>query len=202
MHPTYPSCDYSDSLKHIPYPPVVPKWVNYVMTHQDPDYPIPNTPPNAGGGNGLAPGGPSLSGIPWGDPKNKATELAACGVGQWAVTYDDGPGEHTYEFLNLLKTNNVPAATFFTIGGTLMNGKDNVQRLKAVYDAGHQVAIHTWTHPTMSTRPIDELISEVILTARAIYDAIGVVPRYFRPPYGDMDDRVRNMLLALGLRPV
>ena len=30
----------------------------------------------------------------------------------------------------------------------------------------------------------------------------GVTPNTFRPPYGDIDDRVRAIALAMGLQPV
>lgn len=35
-----------------------------------------------------------------------------------------------------------------------------------------------------------------------IYEATGVVPRYIRPPFGDIDDRVRGVLKAMDLVPI
>lgn len=35
-------------------------------------------------------------------------------------------------------------------------------------------------------------------TARAIYEVIGKVPRYMRPPFGDIDDRVVAITNLLG----
>ena len=33
-------------------------------------------------------------------------------------------------------------------------------------------------------------------------DIIGVTPNTFRPPYGDMDDRVRAIAMGMGLKPI
>ena len=37
---------------------------------------------------------------------------------------------------------------------------------------------------------------------KAIKDVTGVTPNTFRPPYGDLDDRVRAVAAAMGLRPI
>jgi hypothetical protein len=39
-------------------------------------------------------------------------------------------------------------------------------------------------------------------TAKAFYDILGVIPKYIRPPLGDIDDRVRDVIAQLGLIPV
>jgi peptidoglycan/xylan/chitin deacetylase (PgdA/CDA1 family) len=58
----------------------------------------------------------------------------------------------------------------------------------------------------LTTLTNEEIVAEVIHTAKAIYDIIGVMPVYFRPPctffcniVGDIDPRVRAVLKSLGM---
>lgn len=44
-------------------------------------------------------------------------------------------------------------------------------------------------------------MAELGWTRKSIKDVIGVTPLTFRPPYGDIDDRVRAIALAMGMRP-
>ncbi|KAJ3170950.1 chitin deacetylase [Irineochytrium annulatum] len=130
------------------------------------------------------------------DISNPYVELCGCPAGKWSVSYDDGPLQYEPEFLDTLAAANVKA-TFFVIGGNVIKYADN---LKAAYQAGHQIGIHTWTHPYTSTKTTDSIVSETLYAAMAIYGVIGQVPRYWRPPHGDIDNRVRAIMGALGLR--
>lgn len=59
-----------------------------------------------------------------------------------------------------------------------------------VDDAGG--IVHTWTHPYMTTLNNTQVVAELGWTMQIIHDSTGGrVPRYWRPPYGDSDNRVR-----------
>ncbi|KAJ1555851.1 chitin deacetylase [Cladochytrium tenue] len=96
-------------------------------------------------------------------------------------------------------------ATFFTIGSRIMSNPDIMLR---AYSEGHQIGIHTWSHPHLTTLTNAQIVAEVVYGAMAIKSVIGKVPKYIRPPcktlatYGDIDDRVRGVLKAMGLRVV
>jgi hypothetical protein len=72
----------------------------------------------------------------------------------------------------------------------------NIQQL------GHQIGVHTWSHTALTTQSNEEIIAEIKWTEFAIKQAIGVTPKYMRPPYGDVDDRVRAILSQLGYKVV
>ena len=55
------------------------------------------------------------------------------------------------------------------------------------------------SHPYLTSLTNDEIISEILWTSKVIYDVLGIVPTFMRPPYGDVDDRVRGIMKALGL---
>jgi hypothetical protein len=67
---------------------------------------------------------------------------------------------------------------------------------------GHQLSVHTWSHPALTTLTTNQIIAELGWTAKIIKDVTGVTPNTFRPPYGDIDDRVRAIGLAMGFTPI
>jgi len=97
-----------------------------------------------------------------------------------ALTFDDGPSEGTGQILDILERNGVPA-TFFQVGM-------NVERLpavaRAVRDAGHEIGNHSYTHPLLSLRTPGFIQSELSRAHQAIEKHTGVVPVWFRAPYG------------------
>lgn len=47
-----------------------------------------------------------------------------------------------------------------------------------------------------------QIVAELGWTRRAIKTVLGVTPTTMRPPYGDIDDRVRAISLAMGMTPI
>ncbi|GES85586.1 carbohydrate esterase family 4 protein [Rhizophagus clarus] len=116
--------------------------------------------------------------------------------GDWALTYDDGPTNNTLKVLDALNARGLKA-TFFAIGSRVV---ESPQILKQVVDAGHQVGVHTWSHTALTSQTTEEVIAEIKWTEMAIKQAVGLTPKWFRAPQGDMDDRVRGILKQLGYR--
>ena len=48
----------------------------------------------------------------------------------------------------------------------------------------------------------EQIVAELRWSRKAIKDVTGVTPLLFRPPYGDIDDRVRAVAKAMNLTPV
>ena len=97
----------------------------------------------------------------------------------WALTYDDGPGEFTENrVLKPLAERNIKA-TFFVVGQEVATSP---QELKKIHDGGHQIGIHTWSHPELTTLTNDQIVAEIVWTARIIKNITGVAPTMFRPP--------------------
>lgn len=116
----------------------------------------------------------------------------------WGLTYDDGPAFYTPNLLQYLNQNALKT-TFFVVGSRAISYPALLQE---EYMAGHQLAAHTWSHPSMTTVSTEGLIAELGWSKKIIKDVTGVTPVYFRPPYGDIDDRVRAIVQAMGLIPV
>ncbi|KAI9474056.1 MAG: hypothetical protein EXX96DRAFT_580450 [Benjaminiella poitrasii] len=125
-------------------------------------------------------------------------DLYECPKGQWALTYDDGPSEFSpklYDYLDSVKVK----ATFFMVGGQVVQFPDYALR---AYQSGHEIAMHTWSHNYMTTLTNEQIVAELKWNELAIKEVTGVSPRFFRPPYGDIDNRVRDVAAALGFIPV
>lgn len=125
-------------------------------------------------------------------------DLYQCPKGQWALTYDDGPSEFSPKLYDYLDQVNVKV-TFYMVGGQVVKFPDYALR---AYKAGHELAMHTWSHNYMTTLTNEQIVAELKWNELAIKEVTGVAPRYFRPPYGDIDNRVRDVAAALGFVPV
>jgi peptidoglycan/xylan/chitin deacetylase (PgdA/CDA1 family) len=114
------------------------------------------------------------------------------------LSYDDGPSPDTPRLLDYLSSQNLKS-TFFIVGSRAISRQDILQ---AEYMLGHQLSVHTWSHPSLTTLTNEQVIAELGWTAKIIKDVTGVTPNTFRPPYGDIDDRVRAIGIAMGFTPV
>ena len=62
------------------------------------------------------------------------------------LTFDDGPSTTvTPEILNTLKANDVKG-TFFILGDTLQRNEESKKILKQIYDDGHAIGNHSYSH--------------------------------------------------------
>ncbi|PKI82904.1 hypothetical protein MVES1_003766 [Malassezia vespertilionis] len=116
----------------------------------------------------------------------------------WGLTFDDGPNCSHNAFYDFLAENKL-RATLFYIGTNVLNHPYQAQR--GIAD-GHDICVHTWSHRYMTTFESDQVFAELYYTARLIKQVMGVTPTCWRPPYGDVDDRVRAIAAGLGLRTI
>jgi peptidoglycan-N-acetylglucosamine deacetylase len=118
-----------------------------------------------------------------------------------AITFDDGPDpEWTPIILDVLKAKGVKA-TFFLIG---VEAEKYPGITKRVYNEGHEIGNHTFTHPDISNISKRYFEVELNLTERFFEGKLGVKPVLFRPPYSidqepDTADQVRPLELAQDL---
>ncbi|KAG0370649.1 hypothetical protein BC939DRAFT_180404 [Gamsiella multidivaricata] len=117
-------------------------------------------------------------------------------TGTWGLTYDDGPSPDSPRLYDYLLQHN-QKATLFIVGSRAVSYQAT---LKRAYQEGHQIAIHTWSHPDMTSLSNEQIVAELKWTEKAIFSVIGVTPIYWRPPYGDVDNRVRNIATQLGYK--
>lgn len=126
--------------------------------------------------------------------------------GVWSMTFDDGPndgslssGHGTEDILANLDAVG-KKATFFLIGSNIINTPGGKDIVKEIIEKGHDIGAHTWSHSPMTVLTNKQIIAEFLYTESAIAEATGnkLRPSIWRPPCGDIDDRVRAIASALG----
>ncbi|KAF9909256.1 chitin deacetylase [Linnemannia zychae] len=110
----------------------------------------------------------------------------------------DGPSPDSPRLYDNLLAHN-QKATLFVVGSRAVSNPATLQR---AYKEGHQIAIHTWSHPQMTSISNEQIVAELQWTAKAIKSIIGVTPKYWRPPQGDVDNRVRAIATQLGYKTI
>ncbi|WP_241474695.1 polysaccharide deacetylase family protein [Nocardiopsis xinjiangensis] len=105
-----------------------------------------------------------------------------------ALTFDDGPGAYTDLLLDTLNEHEA-AATFYVLGSKVADNTGTLQRMSA---EGHEIGNHTWDHQDLTELSSQEIQSELQRTDQAITRATGEEPGTVRPPYGALDQTVRQ----------
>jgi peptidoglycan-N-acetylglucosamine deacetylase len=116
--------------------------------------------------------------------------------GKVAITFDDGPDPtYTPRILDILKQEQAPA-TFFLIG---MQAQKYPGLARRIYDEGHTIGNHTFTHPDISDlSPRYMKTVELNLTEMLFVSKLGVKPLFFRPPYSiDQEPDVGEQVVPL-----
>jgi hypothetical protein len=67
-----------------------------------------------------------------------------------------------------------------------------------MYNSGHQVASHTWTHQDLSTLTTAQFNNQMYYNEMALRNILGVIPTYMRPPYSSCSSTCSNMLSNMG----
>lgn len=107
--------------------------------------------------------------------------------GYYASSFDDGPQPTTDALVTFLQEKNVHT-THFMIGVNILQ---YWRQFLNAFEAGDDIAVHTYTHPYMTTLSNEDVVAQLGWTMELIHNSTGGrVPRFWRPPYGDSDNRV------------
>jgi peptidoglycan/xylan/chitin deacetylase (PgdA/CDA1 family) len=99
-----------------------------------------------------------------------------------ALTFDDGPHPVTTRRILAVLAGTRHRVTFFVLGTKARRHPDVVREIQA---AGHTLAVHGDRHDRLHAfRFPGRVCDELLRAARAVEDATGVRPRFFRPPLG------------------
>ncbi|PVG00996.1 putative chitin deacetylase [Serendipita vermifera] len=191
---SYPALDQTPPTNS----PEVQQWLQEVANS---GIPIPNIPPTVAGGCPTNQDRVGNSTICWWTcgQCTRPSDITTCpDKNTWGLSYDDGPSPDTPRLLDYLASQNLHS-TFFVVGSRALSRQDILQ---AEYMQGHQLSVHTWSHPALTTLTNEQIVAELGWTAKIIKDVTGVTPNTFRPPYGDIDDRVRAIGQAMGFTAV
>ncbi|QSS64053.1 hypothetical protein I7I51_01115 [Histoplasma capsulatum] len=116
----------------------------------------------------------------------------------FAFGIDDGSLELGRQMMDILTAEGINA-TFFTVGNGLAAPNSGWTNLyKDMLAHGHQVALHSWSHPPIEELKTDaEIDEDIIKNIQIVREQLGFESRYFRPPYGILGARTRQRLARL-----
>lgn len=116
----------------------------------------------------------------------------------FAFAVDDGSPFLAQEVMQIIKDEGI-TVTFFTVGQPLLDPSMNFTAIyRDMIAQGHQVALHSHTHPKLESLPFDSDIDwELQQDIDALRTQLGISSKYFRPPFGNIGATSRQRLEAL-----
>ena len=106
-----------------------------------------------------------------------------------ALTFDDGPDPTwTPRILDILARYHV-RATFFVVGSQVARYPSLARR---IVDDGHQIGVHTFSHPNLDAIPTWRRNLEYSQAQMAIAGATGVKTSLLRPPYSSSPEAIED----------
>ncbi|WP_197255804.1 polysaccharide deacetylase family protein [Paenibacillus dendritiformis] len=107
------------------------------------------------------------------------------GLRRVALTFDDVPDNRiTPLVLDILRDHNI-RATFFLVGS---RAKAHPELVRRIVREGHIIGNHSYSHPLMTKLSMPAFEQQVKDAERVIEDIIGYKPRFYRPPFGEINE--------------
>jgi peptidoglycan/xylan/chitin deacetylase (PgdA/CDA1 family) len=117
-----------------------------------------------------------------------------------ALTFDDGPHPVTTRKVLAALAQTPHRATFFVLGEKARRHPDV---LREIHAAGHTIALHGDVHDRLhSFRSASAVHEELMRAEKAVVAAIGMRPRFFRPPLGHTSLSTVRGVRRFGIRLV
>ena len=106
------------------------------------------------------------------------------------LTFDDGPSANTDTILQILDQYGIKA-TFFVVGRT---SEQDQQRMRDIVNAGHTLAMHSWSHDYKKVyASVEAFLEDAYQLYQYIYEVTGQYPRIFRFPGGSINGYNRGV---------
>ncbi|MGQ9454576.1 MAG: polysaccharide deacetylase family protein [Armatimonadota bacterium] len=115
-----------------------------------------------------------------------------------ALTFDDGPKPETDLLLDVLKDKGVQA-TFFVVGKQCEKYPD---QLKRIFDEGHSIGNHTYTHSALEFLPSQMIEREIFACQAAVRAITGREMRLIRPPGAHTGKKLESVARKFGMKIV
>ncbi|WP_256218443.1 polysaccharide deacetylase family protein [Bacillus sp. MUM 116] len=106
--------------------------------------------------------------------------------------------EYISTILNVLKDSKVKA-TFFFDGSWV---KKNPDLAMMIYEEGHEIGNHAYSHPDLQRRSKSDTIKELEKTNNIIEETIGVKPKWFAPPSGSFNQVTVQVANELNMKTI
>lgn len=109
-----------------------------------------------------------------------------------ALTFDDGPNTVTTpRVLDIIEKRGVPAS-FFVCGNNITPESGTV--MKRAVMLGCEIHNHSRTHSDMTGMSPEDIRAEIDFTSDKIEETVGIRPRFFRPPYIAVNEKMHESI--------
>lgn len=109
-----------------------------------------------------------------------------------ALTFDDGPNTvTTTQVLDIIEKHGVPAS-FFVCGDNIT--PESAEVMKHAVTLGCEIHNHSRTHSDMTGMSPEEIRAEIDFTSDKIEEVVGIRPRFFRPPYIAVNEKMHEVV--------
>jgi len=122
------------------------------------------------------------------------------GLGQVALSFDDGHVSDYDIVLPLLQEHDATATFFITSNFVGREGYLSWTQVKRLHEAGMEIGSHSLSHPYSTTISQEELMIEMQQSKFQIEQKIGAEVRSFAYPYGDYSQRTHQTAIAAGYK--
>ncbi|MFA9375788.1 MAG: polysaccharide deacetylase family protein [Lachnotalea sp.] len=113
------------------------------------------------------------------------------------MSYDDGRVEDR-RLVSIFNENGIKG-TFNINGGLNWDEMVPYQEYKELYQ-GHEVASHTYTHPTIERCPMGQVVAQVMEDRKALEKLVGYPVRGMAYPNGSYTKQIQDLLPELGIK--
>lgn len=115
------------------------------------------------------------------------------------LTFDDGPNPGTTEKILILLNQYNIKALFFCVGNNI---NKNNKLTKVILENGHTIGNHTFNHKVLNKLSYKDAKEEIEKTNSLLLNKFGDKIRFFRPPHGKFNFRVKKLISDSGLECV
>ncbi|PRY83302.1 polysaccharide deacetylase family protein [Alkalibacterium olivapovliticus] len=113
------------------------------------------------------------------------------------LTYDDAPDQYAVDIAEVLVEHD--ASAIFFVNGMYIESEEGQQMLRDIHEMGFPIGNHTHTHPSLPSLTEEEQTEEIMKTSDLVEEIIGERPRFFRAPFGQNTDHVRELVKEDGM---
>ncbi|PXV96168.1 polysaccharide deacetylase [Lachnotalea glycerini] len=114
------------------------------------------------------------------------------------MSYDDGR-EEDRRLVSLFNEYGIKGTFNLNAGIDWDEKRIPIQEYKELYQ-GHEIASHTYTHPTIERCPIEQVISQVIEDRKGLEKLAGYPVRGMAYPNGSYTKQIQDILPSLGIQ--
>lgn len=125
-------------------------------------------------------------------------DFTYCGYSKKYVhlSFDDGPNKNLHGEADTLKVLDIldeldVKASFFLVGKNVNMYPYIAQE---IVKRGHTAASHSWTHRDLTNMTKEEALNEFVVTSSLFKDILGFTPKYYRPPYGNINKKLIELI--------